>query len=120
MFVRESLVLDMDVRWNSMYLMLKHLIPYETTFIVFVETNYPMDDKEPLLLIDDHWTVVDKVLSFLELFYDSTIELSSVYYPIASLMLHQFILISKYLKHYENDRLLRPMVASMQDVYLKC
>jgi hypothetical protein len=103
-----------------MYLMLKHLIPYETTFIVFVETNYPMDDKEPLLLIDDHWTVVDKELSFLELFYDSTIELSSVYYPIASLMLHQFILISKYLKHYENDRLLRPMVASMQDVYLKC
>jgi hypothetical protein len=31
--------LDMDVRWNSTYLMLKHLIPYKSTF-VFIETQY--------------------------------------------------------------------------------
>jgi hypothetical protein len=32
--------LDMDVRWNSTYLMLKHLVPYRRTFSVFIETNY--------------------------------------------------------------------------------
>jgi hypothetical protein len=25
--------LDMDVRWNSTYLMLKHLVPYKTVFL---------------------------------------------------------------------------------------
>lgn len=32
--------LDMDVRWNSTYLMLKHLIPYKSTFFVFIQTHY--------------------------------------------------------------------------------
>lgn len=53
------------------------------------------------------------------MFYDSTIELSSVYYPTTPLISHQLILISKHLKHYENDRLLRVVVVHMQDVYLK-
>jgi hypothetical protein len=32
--------LDMDVRWNSTYLMLKHLVPYKNTFSVFISANY--------------------------------------------------------------------------------
>jgi hypothetical protein len=32
--------LDMDVRWNDMYLMLKHLLPYKDVFSVFINTNY--------------------------------------------------------------------------------
>jgi hypothetical protein len=32
--------LDMDVRWNSTYIMLKHLLPYKYTFSVFIHTNY--------------------------------------------------------------------------------
>ena len=31
--------IDMAVRWNSTYLMLKHLVPYKETFGVFMETN---------------------------------------------------------------------------------
>jgi hypothetical protein len=90
--------LDMDVRWNSTYLMLKHLVPYKQTFSVFTEINYPRGEDEPLLLIDDHWTIAEKVLSFLELFYESTVQLSGVYYPTSPLMLHHLILISKHLK----------------------
>jgi hypothetical protein len=32
--------LNMDVRWNATYHMLKHLVPYETTFSMFVSANY--------------------------------------------------------------------------------
>jgi hypothetical protein len=31
--------LDIDVRWNSTYLMLKHLISYKSTFSVFIHTH---------------------------------------------------------------------------------
>jgi hypothetical protein len=32
---------DMDVRWNSTFLMLKHLAPNQTTFSVWIKTNHP-------------------------------------------------------------------------------
>jgi hypothetical protein len=31
--------LDMDVRWYSTYLMLKHLMPHKGTFSVFIDTH---------------------------------------------------------------------------------
>jgi hypothetical protein len=109
----------MDVRWNFTYLMLKHLVPYRRTFSVFLETNYPRCEDEPLLLTHDNWNVAEKVLSFLELFYDSTVHLSVVYYPTAPLQLHHLILIAKNLKAHEKDKMLRPIVLPMQDVFFK-
>jgi hypothetical protein len=99
--------------------MLKHLVPYKRTFSVFIETNYPRCEDEPLLLTDDNWNVAEKVLSFLELFYDSTVQLSGIYYLTAPLMLHHLILIAKHLKASEKDKLLRPVVLPKQDVFLK-
>ncbi|WVZ77496.1 hypothetical protein U9M48_025355 [Paspalum notatum var. saurae] len=64
--------LDMDVKWNSTYLMLKHLISYKSTFDVFIQTHYPQR-KEGALLTNDHWYVGEKILEFLERFYDSTV-----------------------------------------------
>ena len=32
--------LDIDVRWNATYLMLKHLIPYRSIFSVFINSHY--------------------------------------------------------------------------------
>ena len=55
----------------------------------------------------------------LELFYDTTVALSGVYYPISPLMLHHIVLICKHLKCYENDALLRPVVTRMKDVDIK-
>src|SRR5688500_14284470 len=105
----------MDVRWNSTYFMLKHLIPYRRTFNVFIKTNYPRGEDEPLLLTEDYWIVAESILSFVKLFYDSTLALSVVYYPTSPLMFHQLILIAKHLKHYENDKLLRYVVVPMKD-----
>jgi hypothetical protein len=30
---------DMDVRWNSTYLMLQHLVPYKYNFFVFYQNS---------------------------------------------------------------------------------
>ena len=111
--------LDMEVRWNSTYLMLKHLLPYRNTFDVFIQTHYPRAVGEPLLLSDDHWYVAEKILVFLELFYDSTCVLSGVYYPTSSLMMHHIIQIAKHLNSYEHDRLLGTVVFPMQTKFLK-
>ena len=73
--------LYMDVRWNSTYLMLKHLLPHKNTFSTFIESHYPRARGAPFLLTDEHWTMATKILAFLELFYDSTVDLSGVYHP---------------------------------------
>jgi hypothetical protein len=88
---------DMDVRWNSTYLMIKHLLPHKSTFSVFIKTQYPLDEDGTPLLTDNHWAIAEKVLSFLELFYESTIALSGVYYPTATLMLHHILRIARHL-----------------------
>jgi hypothetical protein len=50
--------LDMDVRWNAAYLMLKHLLPYKYVFSVFINLNYGST-----LLTVRHWFVAIKYLS---------------------------------------------------------
>ncbi|WVZ90905.1 hypothetical protein U9M48_037159 [Paspalum notatum var. saurae] len=95
---------DMDVRWSSTYLILKHL--------------YPLNRDETPLLTDNHWIVAEKILFFLELFYDSTVALSGVYYPTAPLMLHHILRIARHLNAYENDPLLRCAVVPMKDKFL--
>ena len=69
---------DMDVRWNSTYLMFKHLVPYRSTFSVFIQTNHPVQRDGSFLLTDDHWDIAEKILSFLELFYDTIVALSGI------------------------------------------
>jgi hypothetical protein len=110
--------LDMDARWNSTYLMLKHLVPYKSAFYVFMDTHYKQTMGQ-LLLTDDHWYVAEKILSFLELFYESTLELSGVYYHTAPLMLHHLIDIASHLNQYETGPLLRTTVFPMKDKFTK-
>jgi hypothetical protein len=110
--------LDIYVRWNSMYLMLKHLVPYKSIFSIFMDTHYKKAMGQTLL-IDDHWYVAEKILSFLELFYESTLQLSSVYYPTAPLMLYHLIDIASQLNKYKNDPLLRNYVLPMKGKFAK-
>ncbi|KAG8072717.1 hypothetical protein GUJ93_ZPchr0006g42464 [Zizania palustris] len=110
--------LDMDVRWNSTYLMLKHLIPYKSTFSVFIQTQYHPTERETLLS-DAHWYIAEKVLTFLELFYDSTVALSAVYQPTSTKILHHILDFAGHLRKYENDDLLREIVVPMKSKYLK-
>jgi hypothetical protein len=88
---------DMDVRYSSTYLMLKHVVPYGTTFSIFMQSNHPLSSDGSPLLTDDHWYIADKVLSFLEQYYDSTVALSGVYYPTSPLMLHHILKIGRHL-----------------------
>ena len=111
--------LDMEVRWNSTYLMLKHLFPHKSPFTTFIQAQYPRDEGEPLLLTEDHWMMAQKVLSFLELFYDATVTLSGVYYPTSPLMIHYLVKISLHLKNYANDVHIRSVVQPMIDKYNK-
>jgi hypothetical protein len=110
--------LDINVRWNSTYLMLKHMVSYNNTFSVFMDTHYKQAMGQTLL-IDDHRQVAEKILSFLEMFYESTLELSSVYYPTTPLMLHHLIDIASHLNQYENDHLLRNFVLPMKAKFAK-
>jgi len=90
--------LDMDVRWNSTYLMLKHLVPYKNVFSVFINSHYGSQ-----LLTTNHWYFVEKSLEFLELFYDSTVVLSGVYYPTSPLVLHHILEIASHMHACEKD-----------------
>jgi hypothetical protein len=90
--------LDMDVRWNSTYLMLKHLLSNKDTFSVFIHTNYK--GASGTLLTPDHWYVAEHILQFLEQFYLSTLSLSGIYYPTAPLMMHVIIEIADHLNQF--------------------
>jgi hypothetical protein len=111
--------LDMDVRWNSTYLMLKHLLPHKVTFHTFIESNYSRPRGDLILLTHDHWAMATKILAFLELFYDSTVALSGVYYPTANLMIHHIVRIAILLHKYQNDEHIRVVVQPMIDKYNK-
>jgi hypothetical protein len=81
--------LDMDVRWNSPYLMLKHLVPYKNTFSVYISANYQVAGES--LLTKGHWYVAKHILNFLGLFYLSIVSIFGVYYPTSPLMMHAII-----------------------------
>jgi hypothetical protein len=110
---------DMDVRWNSTFLMLKHLVPYRGTFSVWIKTNHPCKEDGSILINDDHWYIIEKMLSFLQDFYDSNVALSGVYYPTSPLMLHHILKIARQLNAFENDRLLREAIVPMKSKFLK-
>jgi hypothetical protein len=99
--------------------MLKHVVPYKSTFSIFIQSNHPLSSDGSPLLTDDHWYITDKVLSFLELFYDSTVALSGIYYPTSPLMLHHILKIGRHLNAFDSDHLLREAIIPMKTKYLK-
>ncbi|XP_066313607.1 zinc finger BED domain-containing protein DAYSLEEPER-like [Miscanthus floridulus] len=106
--------LDMDVRWNATYLMLKHLLPYKEVFSVFINANFGCT-----LLTPRHWLIAAKILEFLELFYESTCVLSGVYYPTSPLILHHMLDIAHHLHENKKDQNLMAVVYPMKLKYLK-
>jgi hypothetical protein len=86
---------------------------------VWIKTNHPCKEDGFVLLNGDHWYIAEKMLSFLQVFYDSTIALSGVYYPTSPLMLHHILKIARQLNAFENDRLLREAIVPMKSKFLK-
>jgi hypothetical protein len=121
---------DMDVRWNSTYLMFKHIVPCRNTISIFIQSNHPLSSDGSPLLTDNHQYIDDKLLSFLELFYDSmlsflelfydsNVTLSVLYYPTSPLMLHHILKIDRHLNAFENDHLFRQAAILMKTKFLK-
>ncbi|XP_040385322.1 zinc finger BED domain-containing protein RICESLEEPER 1-like [Oryza brachyantha] len=86
---------------------------------VFIDIHYSRAPNENLLLTDLHWYVAEKILEFLEVFYDATVVISGVYYATSPLMIHQLLSIARHLHAYENDDLLRHSVVPMKTKFLK-
>jgi hypothetical protein len=61
--------------------MLKHFLPHKEVFSMWFESNYG-----EALLTPQHWHAAQQIMKFLELFYEATVTLSSVYYPIPPLI----------------------------------
>ena len=71
------------------------------------------------LLTPRHWHIATKVLEFLEVFYESTVVLSGVYYPTSPLVLHHLLQIYAHLHESENDQNLIDVVYPMKQKILK-
>jgi hypothetical protein len=46
-------------------LMRKHIVPYRSTFSIFIQSNHPLSSNGSPLLTDNHWYIADKLLPFL-------------------------------------------------------
>jgi hypothetical protein len=82
---------------------------------MFLQTHYPRGQGDIMLLTEAHWYVGEKILEFFELFYDSIVALSGIYYPTSPLILHHIIEIGGHLNCYKNDSLLRNVVVPVKD-----
>ena len=72
-----------------------------------------------ILLTEQHWFVTEKILQFLEFFYEATVALSAVYYPTSPIIVHSILQIVTQLKMYENDSVLCDTIVAMKTKYLK-
>jgi hypothetical protein len=71
------------------------------------------------LLTARHWYIAEKILEFLEVFYESTVVLSGVYYPTSPLILQHLLDIAAYLHESEKDKNLIAVVYPMKLKFLK-
>ena len=94
--------------------MLKHLVPYKDVFSVFINANYGSQ-----LLFARHWHVAEKILEFLEIFYESIVVLSDVYYPTSPLILHHLLDIASHLHASEKDQNPMSIVYPMKLKFIK-
>ncbi|KAK2408991.1 zinc finger BED domain-containing protein RICESLEEPER [Trifolium repens] len=103
-----AVVLDVETRWNSTYLMLNVAVKYKNAFDLFYIRD-PSFQHEMLLksadgLQEKDWDYVISVLPLLELFYKSTTRLSgSLYVTSASYMKEVFYIWKGINKHLESD-----------------
>jgi len=108
--------LDMKVRWNSTYHMLKSLEGYEELITVFVNANAK---DLGLVLTDADWKIACQFREFLMPFYAATNVLSGVYYPTTCLVIDYIWLIAESFSKFRSDSLLRTVVDPMEVKFLK-
>lgn len=98
----KQFVIDMEHRYNSIYLFLKSGEGYEAFITEYYISRQTRNDDE-IVLVETNWKLAFKVKFFLTSFYDSINILLGVYYSTSSKVLeHPFVIIRTYNK-YKND-----------------
>jgi hypothetical protein len=83
---------DIDTCWNSTYRMLHRVLPYKHA-ISEILRNSP--EGLPLLCSTEEWDQLEQLHTFLEVFFNATVQLSCSYIPSAHQLLQHLYLISK-------------------------
>jgi hypothetical protein len=84
--------LDMDVRWNSTYLMLKHLVPYKTVFSVFINSHYESQLLPPILEIASHLKACERDINLRTIMFPMQLKFLKYWSDIPLLCSYAFIL----------------------------
>ena len=104
-----TFALDMPVRWNSTYLILDSCLPYANIISYFVANNRSLH-----YLVENNWQIAKVFYSFLKKFYQSTLQLSDVYYPISPLVIHTIVKISELFTKNKNNEILTEPIKAME------
>jgi hypothetical protein len=110
---------DMDVRWNSTYIMLSKCCLIVTPSLFSSKLSILWLMMVLLYLLTITGLLLKKLLTFPKLFHESIVALSGVYYPTSLLMLHHIFTIARHLNSCENDELMRDVVVPMKTKFLK-
>jgi hypothetical protein len=106
--------LDMKVRWNSTYHMLKQVKGYENIITTFFNAQ-----GTGIVLTNIDWQAAASLCDFLEPFYNATTQLSGIYYPTSPLVLEWLMKIVDTFHENSADKILAPIVAAMKEKYMK-
>ena len=95
---------DMDVRWNSTFLMLNHVLTpqYKEIFVAYVRQFRGVD-----ALTDEDVEVVKFFSSFLNIFYAHACQLSVVYSPTTYIALHSILQIALHFQQHLSSEVLK-------------
>lgn len=81
----KGLSLDVCIRWNSTYFMLKSTIPFQKTFNLMKVLNFDFSETPTM----GDWKNVEMICDFLGLFYHATNVFSGSHYVTSNLFFHE-------------------------------
>ncbi|KAK1383599.1 BED-type domain-containing protein [Heracleum sosnowskyi] len=106
---------DMPIRWNSTYKMLKRAFRQRGVLMEFHNSrNGPVNT-----LSSTDWTRIEELLSILKCFYKATKRFSGVYYPTTPLVLGEFYLITMTFVKWQDNEIWGPVIFQMREKFLK-
>ncbi|XP_024029605.1 zinc finger BED domain-containing protein RICESLEEPER 2-like [Morus notabilis] len=114
---QKGLCQDVPTRWNSTYLMLESALYYRRVFqhLELSDSNYKHCPSSA------EWDKVEKIKTFLKLFYDATLKFSGTKYPTANLYFpsiwHCCFMLKQYLEG--DDEYLKYMATAMWGKFQK-
>ena len=118
--------IDVDTRWNTIYLMLESAVDYELAFDRLLEEDKAyksyFDKKIRGPPTKEDWTCARVFVEFLKLFYDCTLKFSSSLYVSSNSFFREMLQVHdmlKWMMNGSNDEALKNMARKMKVKYDK-